>query len=145
MTKLEKAIEKFIKEIDEELNVSFIKGIGSSFEAETNTVNIDFSETEEYGFLRHLKEVHKCKFAYDYPLILWAILHEIGHYETEWELLEDDDDTEIRNWLSFTDKSFANDIVIQDMYFNLNAEWYATEWAIEWIKNNKEIAEKFKV
>lgn len=145
MKRLEKAIVNFVKEIDEELSVTFIEGVGYYFETDTNTINIDFTETEDCGFMRHLNKVHKCRFAYDYPLVLWSILHEIGHYETEWELTETDDEQELRTLLSLTDETCRNDIEIQDMYFNLTAEWLATEWAIEWIKDNRKLAEKFRV
>lgn len=141
-------ITKLVKSIDEELSVTFIKGGRCTFETATNTINIDFAEINEeddFGFLRNLKEVHKCDFAYDYSLVLWTILHEIGHYETEWELLESDDEAELRFWLSLTPKEKANDIIIQDKYYGLTAEWIATEWAIEWITDHKKIAKQFKV
>lgn len=146
MTKqIKNNIRKFVKSIDEELSVTFICGVGCYFETATNTINIDYTETDDCGFMRHLKEIHKCDFAYDYSLILWTILHEIGHYETEWELLENDDEAELRFWLSLTSKEKANDIIIQNKYYNLTAEWCATEWAIEWIEENRELAEQFKI
>ena len=145
MKRLENAIVNFIKKIDEELSVTFIQGVGYYFETDTNTINIDFTETDDCGFMRHLKEVHKCDFAYDYPLVLWSILHEIGHYETEWELTENDDEQELRTMLLLTDERCKYDTRVQDMYFNLTAEWLATEWAIEWIKNNTTLAQRFKV
>lgn len=146
MTKqIKNNIRKFVKSIDEELSVTFICGVGCYFETATNTINIDYTETDDCGFMRHLKEIHKCNFAYDYSLILWTILHEIGHYETEWELLESDDEAELRFWLSLTSKEKANDIIIQNKYYNLTAEWCATEWAIEWIEENRELAKKFKI
>lgn len=135
-------IEKFVKSIDEELSVTFICGVGSYLKTDTNTINIDYTETDDYGFMRHLKEIHKCDFTYDYSLILWTMLHEIGHYETEWELLEEDDEALLRFWLSFTSKKDAHNIVIQDKYYNLTAEWYATEWAIQWISGNSEKAKE---
>ena len=146
MTKQIKSnIRKFVKSIDEELSVTFIEGVGYYFETATNTINIDFTEIDDCGFMRHLKEVHKCRFAYNYSLILWSILHEIGHYETEWELLENEDESDLRELLSCTDESCRHDTFVQDLYFNLTAEWIATEWAIEWIKENKKLVEKFKI
>lgn len=144
MTKLEKAIVKFVKAIDEELSVTFIKGVGYYFETNTNTINVDFTETDDCGFLRHLHEVHNCKFAYAYPLVLWSILHEIGHYETENEVEETESDEELRFWLSLTGEELAHNTVIQDRYFNLPSEWEATEWAIGWLTDNPTLAEHFK-
>lgn len=145
MTILEKAIEKFIKEIDEELNVTFDCNRGYCFETSTNTVNVDLTDTEDCGFMRHLKEFHKCEFAYEYSLCLWSILHEIGHYETEGDLVESDDDTMLRFYLMFAEDKNHDNIELQNQYFNLPAEWYATEWAIEWIEENPTLAKKFKV
>lgn len=144
--RIKKSIVDFVKSIDEELSVTFINGVGYYYETATNTINVDFTdETEEFGFLRHLKEVHNCDFAYDYSITLWSILHEIGHYETENEIEEDTDDEELRFWLSMTDKKVAENPTIQDRYFNLPSEWVATEWAIDWIKDNLETAKKFRV
>jgi len=138
-------IKKLVKSIDEELSVTFICGVGSYFETATNTINIDYTDIDDCGFRRHLKEVHKCDFTYDYSLMLWTILHEIGHYETEWELLENQAEAELRFLLSLADETDVHNTAIQDKYYNLTAEWCATEWAIEWIKDNKKLVEKFKI
>lgn len=139
MTIKEITILAFVKSINEELNVKFTDE-ENYFETATNTINLNLSDIDDCGFLRHLHEIHKCKFTYDFPLALWTILHEIGHYETEWELLEDDDEAELRFWLSLTGENDAHNTTIQDKYYNLTAEWCATEWAIEWIEDNFEYA-----
>lgn len=145
LKKIQNNIAEFVKSIDEELSTSFNIGEGYYFETETNTVNVDLTDFEDCGFMRHLKEIHKCSFAYDYPLFIWSILHEIGHYETEWELLEDDDEAELRFWLSLTNEDCRNNIEIQNKYYNLTAEWEATEWAIQWIKENKDELKKLVI
>ena len=69
---------------------------------------------------------------------LIALLHEIGHFETfdttEWVLRNAKvDDLTYQfydNKMSFEDLNFA--------YWNLENEYKATEWAINYYKNNKE-------
>jgi hypothetical protein len=141
MTKFELTLMAFVKSIDEELSVTF-KNDGYYFVSADNSVNIDLTDFEDYGFMRHLVEVHKCEWATEFNLHLWSILHEIGHYETEDEICEEDGEEEIRYWLSLTDKDMAKDTNIQNGYFNLTSEYFATEWAIEWIENNYEHAKK---
>lgn len=135
-------IENFIKSIDEELNVSFIEKDGWNFETTSNTVNVAISDTEDCGFFRHLKEEHKCEFANEFSLTLWSILHEIGHYETE-DFVDFDEELDDRVMLYLTDDVVKTNKKIQNKYYNLPSEWEATEWAIEWITENWELATEF--
>lgn len=135
-------IENFIKAIDEELNVTFINEDGWNFATGTNTVNVAINDTEDCGFIRHLTEIHKCKFANKFSLTLWSILHEIGHYETE-DFVDFDEEMDDRIMLYLTEDTVKTNKKIQDKYFNLPSEWEATEWAIWWITENWELATKF--
>ena len=91
------------------------------FNNDTLIVGYDFND-DEYGFMRHLREVHGCKFANLFTHRFWAILHELGHYFTG-DGIEDEKETlEVRAFC---------------MYFNLPSEFAATEWAINFIKTHK--------
>lgn len=135
MTKFELTLMAFVKSIDEELSVTFVKD-GYYFLSAENTVNIDLTDFDDCGFMRHLKEIHGCEWADELDLHLWSILHEIGHYETECDIDEDDAEQELRFLLSLTDESIAHDTEVQNMYFNLTSEYYATEWAKDWVAEN---------
>ena len=88
--------------------------------------------SDDCGFMRHLREVHGYADADRYSLALWILLHEIGHYNTV-DYVEDDLWT--RGLISYEEAS--KDSELQDIYFNIESEWKATEWAIEWVNFHK--------
>ena len=92
----------------------------------------------DYGFMRHLREVHNCSFADEFSYRLWAVLHEIGHYHT----LDycESDELLIRGFCALCD---GDTVETQDLYFNLESEWEATEWAMEYIENHKALCRVF--
>lgn len=130
MTKTE--IRNFIQSIAD-VKVSFKKE-GYWYDNEKEAINVDLTDFDDMGFMRHLREVHKCDFVDDYPLALWSILHEIGHYYTLDDVEEDDEDDRIA--LTLTTSEIANNKKVQDRYFNMPSEWAATEWAIQFVKDN---------
>lgn len=136
MTKLEQYLTDFVKSIDEELSVTFDENDGYCYITLENRININLSQTDDCGFLRHLKEFHNCPYANKIHFTLWSVLHEIGHYETENEVEEYDEDYETRIWLMLTDKKYRHNTTIQNRYFNLPAEFMATEWAVEWVEDH---------
>ena len=128
----------FIKSIVPEMKVIFTDD-GSSFEWSTNTVYLDVNENCD-GFMRHLKTKHLPQYfnyhlhLYEFNKIVWQVLHEIGHYFTLDFIEEDEDEQTERAICSLIDKETAeNNEKIQDMYFNLEKEWQATEWAIRYV------------
>lgn len=125
----------FTKMVCSEIKIRF-SNKGSYFDYDSDCIYLDPTE-EDCGFFRHLTEVHKCSFADKYPMIMWSILHEIGHFYTI-DFCEDD--YEMRLFLSLCDGS---KIEIQDSYFNLESEWEATEWAINFIIDNPKLCKKF--
>jgi hypothetical protein len=91
---------------------------------------LELADGTDLGFLRHLREVHNCPLSY--KLSLWTILHEIGHYHTL-DYCEEDNELEVRAICAMVDRDKAEHCVeIQDLYFNLESEWEATEWAIDY-------------
>ena len=127
-------IRNFIQSIAD-VKVSFKKE-GYWYDNEKETINVDLSDLEDMGFMRHLREVHKCKFANEYSLTLWSILHEIGHYYTLDDVEEDDEDDRVA--LALTTTAVAHNKKVQNRYFNMPSEWAATEWAIDFIKDNRQ-------
>lgn len=125
----------FTKIVCSEIKIRFSNN-GSYFDFDSDCIYLDPTEND-CGFLRHLAQVHRCNFTNDYPLIVWSILHEIGHYYT---LPFCDDDYELRLFLTICDPSI---IEIQDLYFNLESEWEATEWAINFINEHSKLCKYF--
>lgn len=86
---------------------------------------------DDMGFLRHLREVHGCKEWNFVGVSTWALLHEIGHYHT---IDYTEDDLATRALCAMVPAATARkSIKIQDMYFGIETEWEATEWAIDWV------------
>lgn len=142
MTK-EKILTELVNTICPEVTLIFNHEDDSYYEYVTDIISVDPEPQADDGFLRHLAEVHKCGFAYDYPLILWTILHEVGHYYT----LEDvicDDEIETRVLCATVPLEVARDNErIRNMYYNLPSEWEATEWAIDFIAENTAFCKEF--
>ena len=89
---------------------------------------------DECGFLRHLREEHGCKEWNKVNVGVWSLLHEIGHYHT-FDYVEDDSFT--RAFCAVIPLDVAKEYSkYQDLYFNMESEFEATEWAIEWLHKN---------
>lgn len=131
-----KIVRNFIKTICPEIRVRF-KRNSNYYESSNCTIYIDLADKNDGGFMRHLRYNHGFTLAYKYSLLMWTILHELGHYFTEDEYEDSEEDTEIRNLCSLIDREISdNDSELQDVYFNLKTEWVATEWAINFVKSN---------
>ena len=130
-------IQEIVNEVCPEVTLIFNNEDDSYYEYATDTISIDPNPQDDDGFLRHLIEAHECAFALDYPLVLWTILHEIGHYFTLDEFdLEDDMETRILcATISF--EVARDNPLIQNMYYDLHSEWVATEWAINFISQHR--------
>ena len=122
----------FVKTIVPELKIQFVKD-GSSFDWTEDKIYFQFNEPD-CGFMRHLKQVHHFKKANCIHLTIWTLLHEIGHYFT----LDDcEEDLETKAICSIINKDDAEHMeMLQDMYFNMESEWEATEWAINYVINH---------
>lgn len=103
------------------------------------TRNID---DDDCGFLRHMRECHEYgAIADNFSLKVWTILHEVGHYYT----IDDcEDDLETRALCAMISVEDARaDTKIQDMYFDIDSEFVATDWAIDFALNHKKLCRFF--
>ena len=148
MTKLEQYLTDFVKEFNEEFVVTFNEIEGNAYYTAESRINLVVNDFDDCGFMRHLKEFHNCDWADEFGLPLWAILHEIGHWDNEGFIENSEEEDNLIFWLSLTSQKFAHDTEIQNKYFNITEEFYATEWAKDWIEENwdraKEIAQKIE-
>lgn len=136
------AIKNFIWSIAD-VDITFDTEEGSFFDGDTDIININLKElNQDYGFLRHLRDVHKCSFWDKYSPLLWTILHEVGHYYTLDDFDNEAEEDE-RVALSLVNEDALDNPMVQDRYFNLPSEWGATEWAIQFVKNNTELCKEF--
>lgn len=85
--------------------------------------------------------INRCPMGRGFATITMSLLHELGHFETEWYDFEDyDREAEIERILTLPrgQKNWE--------YFKLPDEYAATEWAIEWLakKENRVVAKQFE-
>ena len=138
--KLERKIREFVKLIDEEITVCFSDDCYYDYADEWVFYAPD--RTEDNGFVRHLYEFHNCDL--DLCALTWSILHEIGHYYTWDDKYETEDEMWERYcYQHFPCETFEQSKNMQDAYFNMESEWIATEWAIEYAKENFPIVKAF--
>ena len=103
------------------------------------TRNID---DDDCGFLRHMREYHENgEIADNFSLKLWTVLHEVGHYYT---MDETEDDLDTRALCAMIPVEQARKSVeIQDMYFNIENEFIATDWAIDFALTHPKLCRFF--
>lgn len=122
---INRAVSAFVKSIDEEYDAR----MGIDFGACMDENIVEWSLIVPEGGGKEFYENFCTRFpvAWGFDLFTLSILHEVGHLETEWEMV---DDTKIRNRKGLTNTE----------YFNLFNERIATDWAGEWIENNIKLA-----
>ena len=96
------------------------------------SMNIEDACTLEYEWYKNVTQyTHIGK---SFNLILWSLLHEYGHYQDTMETYFSEEDEFFRELMLMlpegTDRVMA--------YFNLPSEKVATQWAAEFIEDNKE-------
>lgn len=129
---------------DEEYNTAYC------IEDETIYVGYDFDvdPEEEAGlglFLMHMKAGHMCTFVDELNSKVWTLLHEVGHHFTQDEDFGEDDIAE-RAMIAVVDMNRLNDegkVNVAMRYFDLPSEYSATEWAINFARENFELCKSF--
>ena len=99
-----------------------------------NTLYYNF-DIIDMGFLRHMRECHKWE--PQFSVMLYSLLHELGHYYMQDCI--DENEMETRAYCaSLPVECVLKRPDIQDLYFNLESEFEATEWAIQYtIEHNR--------
>lgn len=138
------ACKLIVKSIAPKVNVICDENDYTCFDHDLKTVIIGGDLNNDYGFMRHLKYNHNFPEAYDYSIKLWSILHELGHYFEGNDGIIDEEEMTQRAICSLIPNEMAKDNpYIQNLYFNLQSEYDATEWAITWVMKHKRLAKIF--
>ncbi len=128
----------FVKIVCPQVSIRISDDEINCYDSDLERIYFNPNDTEDCGFLRHLREVHNYPQADRYSLTIWTLLHEIGHYNTLDDCDDDEEDLDVRLVFAALDTTdVAHDERAQDLYFNLQAEWEATEWAIAYLDNHK--------
>lgn len=106
------------------------------YDNELDELGFCFDQVDEM-FDRHIRTEHKFPDIDKINLNLFSLLHEIGHYHTMDECDESEEDELTRTLFSVIPYEVAYcDYEITRAYFNLDMEWQATEWAINFCKKH---------
>ena len=115
----------FVKIISPKVKVKYCEE-SFSFCFKNNILEYNF-HTEDMGFTRHMREYHL--YEPQFKLLLYSLLHEIGHYYTQDCIDEEELETRaLCSLIPFEVIMKRKDL--QNEYFNLKSEFEATEWAI---------------
>ena len=121
------------KFVEPKVKFSFNKDEDSFYDINENRINLNSClEENDYGFFRHVREAHEFTDTAAAAPQVWTLLHEVGHVHT-W--VEDEEEDLLRVALSVMDGT--KDTNVQNAYYDLENEWLATEWAINFIKTHK--------
>ena len=124
---LEKWFDKInlvIREVIKDFNEEYDCRMGADFTTYLDEDVIEWTliYSEQAGDAFYKNFIERYPTAEEFSFFLLSILHEIGHLETEWEMVDD-----IKE---------RNSKLTNEQYFNLFNERIATDWAGKWIENN---------
>lgn len=138
---LEMKIQKIVREI---VNADVFLAVDFCYYGETNVITFAPVIDNELGKIHTnwIMEKYNEDFSDPYLYWLFSLLHEVGHAVTLSDLTYEDLEFEYymreileNGWLDSTEETST-------VYFTLPAEILATEWAINFMNNNKEWTNK---
>lgn len=134
-----KVINNFLKDINPNYSC-YEDNIFSSLWS-TGEIWVNFNTTVTESDLYFINYIYN-KYQIEPNCFLISMLHEIGHLETETQDLSD----ERAITYAVIEYAYDNNLITKNelfnKYFDIPAETLATEWAVNYYKNNKEKCEK---
>ena len=137
---MEKTLDMYLEDINALVNTFLVTEIdddycavmGTDFEARNDENCIVWSAiySDRGGEAFRNDFIKRFPVAKDLDTFTLSVLHEIGHLETEDEMV---DDTKQRNRKNLTN----------EQYFRLHNEYIATEWAGYWLEDNLATAKRW--
>lgn len=120
--------------VGKEYNVYFAKKCQPFASPDEGLIVLNFLPgATDASFVAHIKNRHGYGRAQKISTELWTALHEVGHTKT-CDFVEYDGET--RYALELAQK-FGGDLEkINNLYYELEDEWAATEWAIQFVKKH---------
>lgn len=141
--KAKKLIEEFIQSFgyNAEEDVEF------SMDSKTDLIFYTLDEPENSPANVALKRYLKEEFHISIPVLLFSILHEIGHFETLGKITQAEINAnhgfkEIIE-LAYSEYKGDNDYCFFKSYWDLKIEYLANEWAVNFVKSNTEECAEF--
>lgn len=139
---MNKLVANFIvKSIAPSVSLHYEEDSSTCFDHDLKAVIIGDDFEDDCGFMRHIKYNHNFAQAYDYSINLWSILHELGHYFVGDDGVVSEEEAVQYAFCAMLSKDIvANNPYLQNVYFDIEAEFKATEWAIDWIVSHPRLA-----
>lgn len=141
--KAKKLIEDFI----ESFGYNPVEDVEFSMDTESDLIFYTLDEPDNSPANVALKRYLKEEFHISVPMLLFSILHEIGHFETLGEITqkEIDIDTATKGILelAYGEYSGDDDYCFFKAYWDLKMEYLANEWAVNFVKSNTEECAEF--
>lgn len=107
---------------------------GSTYNAAESIINLDLHEEEDSkAFLEDLKANHYFDGSH-FCMPLWSLLHELGHYNNDDTL--DEDELDYDEYFRYL---IATNMIEPENYYKLPKEFEATEWAVSEIRKHHTI------
>lgn len=120
LDKINSIIDQFVKSIDEDYSARFAADFMACLDEDVVEWALAVPENDGAAFYDNF--IERFPHAAHYSFFLLCLLHEVGHLETEWNMI---DDVIARN------KSMR-----PADYYKLHNERIATDWAGEWLADN---------
>lgn len=134
-TKLTHQIQKEVKKLNPELKITFGDSFAFFYATDTITYHPFNNEPESAEALaKHIESTRN--FDIRPHFFMYSLLHEIGHSFTMDNLESEDLDNElyVRELIHLVSQDNTTDA--DEMYFNLESEMLANDWAVNFIQNN---------
>lgn len=107
---------------------------GSTYDEAESIINLDLHEEEDSkAFIKDLKENHNFDGS-RFSMPLWSLLHELGHYNNDDTL--DEDELDYDEYFRYL---ITANMIESENYYKLPKEFEATEWAISEIRKHHTI------
>lgn len=127
-------LKGFCKAYAPEINL--IESDTCYYDKENKIIGFCFDEIDSC-FDRHIIYEHNFPYIKNINPNLFSLLHEIGHYYTMDTCASTEEEDELKAIFSIISyEEVRDDYNTLRQYFNLEEEWVATEWAINFCKEN---------
>ncbi len=141
--KAKKLIEDFI----ESFGYNPVEDEEFSMDTKSDLIFYTLDEPETSSANIALKRYLKEEFHISVPVLLFSILHEIGHFETLGKITQAEIDANngYKEVIALAYDSYKgnNDYCFFKAYWNLKMEYLANEWAVNFVKSNTEECAEF--
>lgn len=134
------ALLNYLNEFAKIFNKRYFVKVANEFAALLEEEGITVAKTFSISDFYFISNMYRFDGGKDLPLLhpfTWSFLHELGHLETSWNMV---DDADIRERMMASPDSPRDSF---EEYCQLHNERLANDWARDFVATNKELARHF--